>query len=1417
MEKILGLDLGTNSIGWAIREVNPELENQIIDKGVLTFDKGVAEDKSGEHPMVQKRTESRGKRRNYQAEKYRKWELLECLIHNQMCPLSIEELNEWRYYTKRLGRKYPKNEKFIQWLRFDFDGDGKPDFERLGFSKHESYYLFRALIVDESKVDIFRKEPSIIGRVLYQLVQRRGYNDGQNIDEAEKDELSKTIMKGGGEAGAVGVNEILPYLEKHKTLGAALYYLQKEQKTRIRKRYNLRSHFQNEIKEICRIQKLDHLYKAFWGAIIWQRPLRGQKGLVGVCTFEQNKRRCPISHPFYEEYRTWVFINNLKIKPIVKNGKEINSMPLNDALHQVVYPQFIKAGSDFKLSSIIAKLKEKGFEISAKFPEDTKVLSLSFIYQIGKIFGKEWQEKVGWTDSLEGKSKVVPYDIEDLWHLHFTKKDNKESGESSNDFLHRFGLEKLELDEEKAIAFSKIRLQQGYATLSLNAIKKILPYLQQGFLYSEAVYLANLPKILGITTVDNTTIEHFAEEVKRIHKQNSIDKKTIQVVNELINDQLNSDSRFGMDPAYELDKSDFDDIDAKFQEVFGKYSWQNLEADSKNAALKLVSEKYLSFLRKRIHTKNVFEKTERLHAKIFNWLKETYDVPDENIKHLWHPSEQESYLPAIVENGKAYLRTPEPISKGFKNPMALKTLHKLKRLVNYLIKVGKIDEDTRVAIEIARELNDANKRKAIERWQREREKHNADYKKMIDELNEKTNSTFNSSDKSLIDKIRLWEEQNRLCIYTGKTISLSDLLSGNKYDFEHSIPASMSFDNELKNLTVADSFYNREIKKKRLPSECPNYNDEFVFDGKTYPPILSTLQNIFGRMVENEVDIKGKIIIKQSFEKIEQLEKQYLEWKAKTSDDKQIKDNIIIKRHLIKMELDYWRYKLNTFTTTEYKASWRNSQLRDTQTITKYALPFLKTVFHKVEVQKGTITADFRRIYQIQQPLEKKERTKHSHHAIDAAVLTLIPPAAKRDKILLRYNESKETKQAYHAKPDHWSSFHQQYIQAIEKDILINYLPDHRTLTPTFKKVRKRGQVQYVKEKLPNGKWQFKHDINGKKIPLIAKGDSIRGQLHKESFFGAIKMPIYELKNGKYIPKSDGKGNFLFQENEKRNDSIFFVEREINLSNFTKLEDLEIVIDPNLRVYLQNLIKERISSGKSFKAAISEPFWAFGKKFDKNGNPISPIRHLRVKAKGSGAYINNPAEIRIRKNYESLKPYKNMYYAINGEIPFCALYELDGMNKVERELVSYPILEIAHNFKFNGPTGIVEAYQKKGTKLILPLKAILRPGQKVIFYKESVAELLDLSNNNSYSELSKRMYTINNFDGDRIVFIHHLCSLPQESITTEMENRGFKKGASFLDYDHPFQKLRLSKNALNMAIEDKDFTLLLDGSISWKF
>lgn len=1360
MEKILGLDLGTNSIGWAIRTIDPSIENQITDKGVLTFDKGVAEDKSGEHPMVQKRTEARGKRRNYQAEKYRKWELLECLIENKMCPLTIEELNEWRHYKKSIGRKYPQSPTFINWLRFDFDGDGKPDFERFRLSKQESYYVFRKLIIDESKTAIFKQEPHIVGRILYQLVQRRGYNDGDTINEAEKDELSKTIMKGGGDSGAAGANEIQPYIAKYKTLGAALYQIQKEQNVRIRKRYNLRSDFKKEIEEICRVQGLEHLQKTFCSAIIWQRPLRSQKGLVGVCTFEQNKSRCPISHPLYEEYRTWVFINNLKIKPIYEKDIPINKISKEECLQNIVYPQFFKAAPDFKLSSIKKALEKEGFQITAKFYDDTKVISLSFLYKMQQIFGEDWATITGWNDLLIGNKKQVKYNLEDLWHIHFAKKDNKETGETAFEYIKRFAREKLQLQEDKIEPFSKIKLQQGYATLSVNAIKKILPYLQKAYIYSEAIYLANLPKVMGVR-YKYEDVDAYASIVKEVLKQDKEERIETEIYNSLITQYFENKQQF------EADKIAL--IEQQIIESFGANTWNRISVEKQSVIETVITNAINSFLAQPKQKVELHYKPYgRLHDKIFNRFADDYGLPFENRKHLWHPSEQDIYAPAPEKNGKLVLGSPEPISKGFKNPMALKTMHHLKKLINYLIEVGKIDTNTRIVVEIARELNDANKRKAIERWQREREKQNEEYRKTIDEINSNCKTNFARNDKDLIDKIRLWNEQGRTCLYTGKTINMCDVFNGTKYNIEHTIPASMSFDNELKNLTLANKTYNQQIKIKKLPTECPNYCESVDINGTTYPSILATMQNIFGKMTETKKKVKGKEITTQSFEKIVRLEKELDEWYSKTSDDKEIKDNIIIRRHLIKMELDYWRYKLQTFTTTEYKAGWRNSQLRDTQTITKYALPYLKTVFDKVEVQKGEITAQFRKIYGVQNKQDKKERTKHSHHAIDAAVLTLIPPAATRDKILERYNQAKDNHQGYHESPRQWQGFKNSFITNIEDEVLINFQAQHRTLTPTYKNVRKRGKQQFIT------------DDNGNKLPLKAQGDSIRGQLHKESFFGAI----------------NNKGN------------LNLVER-YPVAAFTSINDCKHIVDDAVREIVKNELEKRMANGLSFDKAKLKPI-----PFP-NGKAI--IKKVRCKVLAGAGYLRFEKAEKIR-SHNFINPkhdYKHHIYAQNNEMTYLLFFENTIENNTYRAFSIIGLFELSQLKLTNDKDLLFEQYYsqiniKKGkSDLVLTNPTIIKIGTKCIFYKESIDELKELNYKN---DLIKRTFVVYKFNTETTTHFIYLKNHLEARADKDIKEKEYRN----IDFENYQSRLQFTADKFQCAIEHKHFTLTLDGTINWK-
>jgi len=136
MAKILGLDLGTNSIGWAIRNTDSSFENQFLDyitedlinAGAIVFKKGVGEGKSGEFSLAAERRKNRSKRRLYNAKRYRKWATLRILILNGMCPLTEEELRlwsigDWKEFEGRIknsGRLYPMSPDFLAWLAMDF-------------------------------------------------------------------------------------------------------------------------------------------------------------------------------------------------------------------------------------------------------------------------------------------------------------------------------------------------------------------------------------------------------------------------------------------------------------------------------------------------------------------------------------------------------------------------------------------------------------------------------------------------------------------------------------------------------------------------------------------------------------------------------------------------------------------------------------------------------------------------------------------------------------------------------------------------------------------------------------------------------------------------------------------------------------------------------------------------------------------------------------------------------------------------------------------------------------------------------------------------------------------------------------------------------------------------------------------------
>lgn len=108
MSKFIGLDLGTNSIGWGIRDINlngnqfidfDENEKEILNSGVLIFKKGVGDGKSGEYSLAAERRSHRSKRRLYNAKRYRKWATLKVLSKNISLVVKKLSINDFFLLT----------------------------------------------------------------------------------------------------------------------------------------------------------------------------------------------------------------------------------------------------------------------------------------------------------------------------------------------------------------------------------------------------------------------------------------------------------------------------------------------------------------------------------------------------------------------------------------------------------------------------------------------------------------------------------------------------------------------------------------------------------------------------------------------------------------------------------------------------------------------------------------------------------------------------------------------------------------------------------------------------------------------------------------------------------------------------------------------------------------------------------------------------------------------------------------------------------------------------------------------------------------------------------------------------------------------------------------------------------------------
>ncbi|MCD8288955.1 MAG: CRISPR-associated protein Csn1 [Prevotella sp.] len=959
-ERILGIDTGTNSIGWAIVDYDCEADEnkyKLVDKGVHIFQEGVKIEKGIESSRAAERTGHRRLRIGYWRRKVRKIKLLRILIDNQLCPpLSNEELKRWRSQ-----KQYPLSEAFMAWQRTDENENKNP-------------YYYRNLCLTQ-KLDLSNPANRyIVGRALYHINQRRGFLSNRKEDTKESngaviqgiDEISKAMQECGAE-----------YLGQY-------FYMLYGQGKKIRTHYTSRlEHYEKELLKICEMQGFsEDLTNKLRTTIITQRPLKSQKHSVGKCVFEPKKPRCPMSHPLYEQYRMYAFINNIKIKGPFDSDFRI----LTDDEKKGIIPLFLrKSKPQFKFEDISNKLaNRKGTKkgknampndgYSFNFYDDTSVSGCPVTARLSEAFEVKGCDVDEWIDAAcevytNAGNKTRFEIMNDVWHALFFFEDE--------DKLKEFAREKLQMDDEHATIFSKIHLPSDYASLSLKAIRKILPYMKQyGMIYSHAVFMANLASVVPCERDDEALLPMLPRE-------------------------------------------DADDIVGAFNEY-----------DPKNSEIRTREE----------------------YVKRYVVLKYHLDEDGERkLKNLYHPSMIETFPKVLRETDNGYYQLGSPRTGSMRNPMAMHSLFRIRHVVNTLLKEDKINKDTIIHIEFARELNDANRRAAIRRWQNDKEKERAKYAETIKEFRGKD---YEPTDTDIL-KYQLWEEQEHICLYTGKRISLQDLFDPNKFDIEHTIPRSVGGDSTAMNLTICDSRYNREVKKAQIPTVLANH-DEILERIATWK------------------------------ETADDLWKQIRRLNTKGISDKDTKDRIIQKRHRLLLEHDYWKGKYNRFTMTDVPEGFSRRQGVDISIISRYARLYLKSLFPNVYIVKGIATSDFRKIWGLQEEYEKKLRVNHCHHAIDAITIACIGKA-EYDKLAQYYHDEEQyhwginNRRAVFPKP--WDTFTED-VKHIEDALLIS----HYTADNMGKQTRK-------KQRNKQGK------LTGKMIT----GDTARASLHLDTYYGAIQ------------------------------------------------------------------------------------------------------------------------------------------------------------------------------------------------------------------------------------------------------------------------------------------------------------------------
>lgn len=808
MKKILGLDLGTTSIGWAFIEESDgaSTSSKIINAGVrivpISSDNEQEFTKGQAISMNADRRLKRGARRNLQRYKLRREQLIKTLREAGIIteefiyaekgknstfstlksraraavePVSLDELakvflmiNGKRGYKS--NRKADNTEE-DEGTTIDAIGvaqilhdEGLTPGEWLhrnaqdGELKSMDFYA-SDLEAEIEKILEFQANfyPEINPLALGQEIQGKGRTEVKNIleenwgvplaenKEGTKDEKMTRLYAWRHRAVhekislselALILTEICAqlrnvsnYLGKisdrskilkfnNVTVGQYLYgQVTKNPRARLKNQVFFRQDYIDEFEKIWSVQSQQHplltdkLKKEIKDiTIFYQRPLRSQKHLLSNCEFEPSRKVIPKSHPLFQEFRLLQILNNLKVyHPDTPNTTE----DLCEE-HRELLLGYLRFKDKLTANEITKLIGYKGWDCNYEKVEGNRT-NRQFFEAFKAIIELEDNTELDFQSLIRAdlvldqfseaflrmgidpnvlffRADAEADDLEkqpymQLWHLLYTMEDEQKL---TKQLKKRFGFQ-----DQHIKILKSIKLENDYGSLSSKAIKRILPYLQSGQIYSDACESAG-------------------------------------------------------------------------------YNHSGFIKKEENENRKLLDK-----------------------------------------------------LPIIKRN-------------SLRNPVVEKILNHMVNIVNAVMKHPEMGRPDEIRIELARELkSSADERKRLTKTIADNTKENEKVRRIL----EQDYKLFPVTKNDII-RYKLWKETDGISLYTGKAIPASKLFSP-EYDIEHIIPKSRLFDDSFSNKTICE----RELNIKKGNQTAASFlKGEYSAEG-------------YAQYLERVKDIKGKITL----------------------------------------------------------------------------------------------------------------------------------------------------------------------------------------------------------------------------------------------------------------------------------------------------------------------------------------------------------------------------------------------------------------------------------------------------------------------------------------------------------------------------------------------------------------------------